>query len=195
LKSPDADYCYVLKSLLNQPSSFEDGFYSPFQNHLSCNELNAVIKFLKLENNKQELSLNELKIFGRFRSNHELFFANVYDSLHIRQSSVCLWKYEDQDNYGIIEKFVNYKDKDMFIARKFIGKKKLIDYYKFSDTYKSIFELNDLDKYFTVFSRPGNDTCELIACSSSSIISTCVLTKLNDSGDVLVTNVIGYEHD
>ena len=80
----------------------------------------------------------------------------------------------------------------MFIARKFIGKKKLIDYYKFSDTYKSIFDLNDLDKYFTVFSRPGNDTCELIACSSSSIISTCVLTKLNISGDVLVTNVIGY---
>jgi hypothetical protein len=72
LKSPDADNCYVLKNLLNQPSSFEDGFYPLFQNHLRSNELNVVIKYLKLENNKKELSLHDLKIFGRFRKNYEL---------------------------------------------------------------------------------------------------------------------------
>jgi hypothetical protein len=105
-----------------------------------------------------------------------------------RQSSVCKWNAGKEENYGIIEKFIKYQEKEMFIAQKFIGKRKLTDYYKFSDSYKAIFDSNDLDKYFTV-------SINIIACSSNSILSTCVKTKLNDSNDVFVTAVIGFEHN
>jgi hypothetical protein len=90
---------------------------------------------------------------------------------------------------------VNHNDKECFIAQKFIGKKKLTDYYKFSDAYKAIFESNHLDKYFNVFCLPADDNSNIIACSSNSIISTCVVTQLDDTNDLLVTNVIGFEHD
>ena len=54
---------------------------------------------------------------------------------------------------------------------------------------------NNLDKYFTVFSNLGNDNSNLIACFSNSIISTCIMTKLNDSEKIFVTDLIGFEHD
>jgi hypothetical protein len=114
---------------------------------------------------------------------------------HKRQSSVCKWIFKKEENYGIVKKFVNHNDKECFIAQKFIGKKKLTDYYKFSDAYKAIFESNHLDKYFNVFCLPADDNSNIIACSSNSIISTCVVTQLDDTNDLLVTNVIGFEHD
>ena len=184
-----------MKSLLNQPSSFDDGYYSSINNFLNKNELNVVIEFLKLNNNDKERLISELKIFGRFRQNHELFYAKVYDSLHKRQSSVCKWKTNQIVHYGIIEKFVKYQDKEIFIANEFIGKRKLTEIYAFSDTYKTIFEVNNLDKYFTVFSNLGNENSNLIACFSNSIISTCIMTKLNDSEKIFVTDLIGFEHD
>lgn len=195
LNSTDGDFTFILRNLLNQPFSFEDGHYSYSNKCLNSSEVNAVIKYLKLNNNEANSVLKESKIFGRFRHNHELFYARVYDSLHKRQSSVCKWNAGKEENYGIIEKFIKYQDKEMFIAQKFIGKRKLTDYYKFSDSYKAIFDSNDLDKYFTVFSYPENDDTNIIACSSNSILSTCVITKLNDSNDVFVTAVIGFEHD
>jgi hypothetical protein len=67
-----------------------------------------------------------------------------------RQSSVCKWNAGKEENYEIIEKFIKYQGKEMFIAQKFIGKRKLTVYYKFADSYKAFFDSNDLDKNFTV---------------------------------------------
>ena len=49
-------------------------------------------------------------------------------------------------DHSDVFKFVKYKDKNFFIAKKFIGKIKLVDFYKFSRTYKQILEENNFDK-------------------------------------------------
>ena len=178
---------------MNQPGSFEDGCYSTLNNPLSSFELNIVVKFLKLQNTPH--SNSEFKIFGRIRYNNQLFYAQTYDHKHKRQSSVCKWKFENMDYYGIIQKFVLYKGIEMIIASKFVDKKKLIDLYDFSAPYKSIFQLNDLDKYYPVFGRFENDENNLVVCLSSSLVSTCVMVKLKDSDNIMVTPIIGFEHD
>ena len=187
LTNTNGDFTFLLKSLLNIPSSYEDGNYSILKNKLNDEEIILLKAFLNLNEN---VSIADLNTYGRLRLNHKLFYAEDYDKKHKRQSSVSNWSYNNYEHYGIIKKFVQYKDKSLFT-----GKVKLSDFYKFSQVYEKIFEANDFDKYFPVFKDFRDDEANIVICFSNALLSTCVMTHLADTNKMIVTSTIGYEHD
>lgn len=192
LNNTDGDYSFLVKSLLNSPSSYQDGNYSRLKIELNYHELNLLQKFLNL---KENICSNDVNTYGRIRLNNKLYCGEAYEKKHKRQSSVSKWVFRNNEFYGIIQKFVQYKDKNLFLAKKFTGKIKFVDFYTFSRTYKQIFEENNFDKYFPIFNKCEDDESNMIVCLNDSLISTCVMTNLADSNKIMVTQLIGFEHD
>ncbi len=137
----------------------------------------------------------ECKIFGRIRQNNQVFYSEIYDQNHKRQSSICKWLNEGQECYGLVHKFVQYKENNMFIASKFKRKLEIFEIIDFSDTYKSILQGNDFSKYFPVFEKFKYEETNVILCMSKNLSATCVLTNIEKTNYAIVTPVIGFEHD
>jgi hypothetical protein len=87
--------------------------------------------------------------------------------------------FRNNEFYGIIQKFVQYKDKNLLIAKKFTGKIKLVDFYTFSRTYKQIFEENNFDKYFPIFNKCEDDESNMIVCLNHLSINHLSLNHLS----------------
>ena len=189
----NGDYTYLLKILLNEPSLHTDGNFSTINSPLNQHELLLIEKFFKLT---ETPNMDDFQIFGRIRLKNNLYYADALNkSKFKRQSSVCKWKFNNHEFYGIIHKFVKFKEKNIFIASKFRGKTDVADFYEFSDSYKTIFKLNNFGNYFCIFNEFKYDVNNLIICTSDSIVSTCVVTYLYDTKQQMVSPLIGFEHD
>ena len=192
LKNQNGDYSYILQILLNEPCSYQDGNYSFLNSLINNFELNCIVKFLKLKGSPQ---LADFKVFCRKKLNNNLFYADAYDRKHKRQSSVCKWRYANEECYGIIHKFVEYEETSVFIASKFSNKQYIHEYYKFSDAYQNILNINTFGDYFPLFDSFTFDEKNLVISTCDTLLSTCVATHLDNSNLIMVTPVIGFEHD
>jgi len=195
LEGANNDYNSFLRSLLNEHHSFEDGNYSPINNVLSEFECKLIVGFLGLEDRK---NLSNYKVFGRIRNKNQIFYSDVYDNKHKIQSSVCKWEIPTLNNkiaYGIIHKFIKYKDYNLFIASNFTGNIKITDLNLFDEKYKTIFEFNNISKYFPGFHKYQYGETNKVVGMTDNILATCVMTNLSDSDYSIVTPLIGFEHD
>lgn len=189
----DTLYSSLLKNFLNEPNSLNDGNYSSINSTLNYFEIQLIIRFLNIE--VEDFTHADLKIFGRIRQNNQVFYADVYDKNHKRQSCVCKWLNKNEECYGIIHKFVKYKANSVFIASKFQRKTEIFEIRRFSNAYKTILQINNFKKYFPVFEKYNYDDINVVVCGSDTILATCILTNIEDSNFMVVTPVIGFEHD
>ena len=190
-QSTHNDYNFFLRSLLNNSHSFDDGNYTPIHCSLNDNEQQLVIRYLDL----QQFQPAECKIYGRVRQQNQIYFASVHDEKHKRQSSVCKWLSENEESYGIIHKFVKYNDFNLFIASKFGNKLEIYNIHDFSDPFKQILQINNFGKYFPIFKKFQYAESNTIVCRTERILSTCVMTNVSHTNFILVTPIIGFEHD
>jgi hypothetical protein len=125
-----------------------------------------------------------------------VYYSELFESRHKRQSSVCKWQDKNGLSFGIIHKFIVYNDQNFFIASKFKSNVKITDFKQiFSENYNKIFELNNIAKYFPVFEKYQYNDINTVVCKIESIVSTCVMSNVNDSDYSIVTPLIGFEHD
>jgi hypothetical protein len=83
----------------------------------------------------------------------------------------------------------------LFIASNFTGNIKITDLNLFDEKCKTIFEYNNISKYFPVFHKYQYGETNKVVCMTDNIFATCVMTNLSDSDYSIVTPLIGFEHD
>jgi hypothetical protein len=83
----------------------------------------------------------------------------------------------------------------LFIASNFTGNIKITDLNLFDEKCKTIFEYNNISKYFPVFHKYQYGETNKVVCMTDNIFATCVMTNLSDSDYSIVIPLIGFEHD
>jgi hypothetical protein len=68
----------------------------------------------------------------------------------------------------------------MFIASNFTGNLKLTDLNLFDEKYKTIFEFNNISKYFPIIHKYQYGETNKEVGMTEIIIATCVMTNLSD---------------
>ena len=61
--------------------------------------------------------------------------------------------------------------------------------------HKSILQLYNFQKYFPVFDKYNYADINVVIFGSETILATCILTNIADRNFIIVTPVIGFEHD
>ena len=93
--------------MLNEPNSLNDGNYSSINSTLNDFEIQLIIRFLNIE--VEDFTHADLKIFGRIRKNNQVFYADVYDKNHKRQSCVCKWLNKMKNAMALFTNLKNIK--------------------------------------------------------------------------------------